>query len=296
MGLSSEDARRIRFPGTATSYDGAEVEAFRREVIETLQAHEAALLERGDPTEDEMAAAQRVRQEAVALAEQMLRDVMSAGGEESEGIDAWQDAAMLRAVAQEKMSFATEESRRLTAMATAERDAIRTRYAQERRELRAELQRELQESREAATAEAEEIRAAGRDEAAEIVKRAVSRADETHRTTNDETHRVERRLAILHTALADAEARFRRLAALAANDLGSLEALLSQDPGPPPDGEDVAVSAVDLTDQGLHSVADDAETEIVGPGLVDKDPDVGFYQRRLAGLRDRLEKSGHPPE
>ncbi len=296
MGLSSEDARRIRFPGTTTSYDGAEVEAFRRDVIETLQAHEAALLERGDPTEDEIAAAQRVRQEAVELAEQMLRDVMGAEGEDSGGIDVWQDAAMLRAVAQEKMSFATEESRRLTAMATAERDAIRVRYAQERRELRAELQRELQESREAATAEADEIRTAAREEAGEIVKRAVSRADQTHRSTVDETHRVERRLAILHTALADAEARFRRLAALAANDLGTLEALLSQDPGPPTDAEDVAVSAVDLTDEGLHSVPDQDDTEIIGPGLIDKDPDVGFYQRRLAGLRDRLEKSGHPPE
>ncbi len=296
VGLTSEDARSIRFPGTTTSYDGAEVEAFRREVIETLQAHEAALLERGDPTEHELAAAQRVRQEAVELAEQMLRDVMGASDEGDSGLDAWQDAAMLRAVAQEKMSFANEESRRLTAMATAERDAIRARYAQERRELRAELQRELQSSRESASAEADSIIAAAREEADEIVKRAVSRADETHRSTSDETHRVERRLSILHTALADAEARFRRLAALAANDLGTLEALLSQDPGAPAaDIDDIAVAAVDLTDTTLHSVPDD-DDQITGPGLIDKDPDVGFYQRRLAGLRDRLEKSGHPPE
>ena len=32
------------------------------------------------------------------------------------------------------------------------------------------------------------------------------------------------------------------------------------------------------------------------PGYVKRDPEVGFYQRRLAGLRDRLEKSGHTPD
>ena len=266
-------------------------------VIETLQAHEAALLERPEPATEDLAEAQRVRHEAVELAERMLREVMGASGDEVGGLAAWQDAAMLQAVAQEEMSFANEESRRLTAVAQAEREAIKAKYAQERKELRAELQRELQASRDAASAEAESIRAAAKEEATAIVKRAVERADETHRATAGESQRIERRLAVLHTALADAEARFRRLASTAANDLGTLEALLNEEaPVPAEAAPDLHVVAVDLTDAKAGSETEAPEEVTTEPGLIGKDPEIGFYQRRLAGLRDRLEKSGHPPE
>ncbi len=296
MGISSEDARQLQFSGSANSYDSEEVEAFRLRVIETLQAHEASLLDRPDLDEEEMAAAQRVRHQAVELAQRMLRDVMGASGDSTSGLKSWQEAAMLQAVAEEEMAFANEEARRLTLIAAAERDAIRARYAQERKELRTELQLELQASRDAADSETESLTAAAKEEATDIVKRAVERADEIHRSKADEAHRIERRLALLQTSLADAEGRFRRLAATAANDLGTIQALVDDDAAElPASRPELYLAAIDLTDTGLaQQTADD---EPVGaPGMVDKDPDVGFYQRRLAGLRDRLEKSGHPPE
>ena len=297
VGITSEDARRIQFSGSAHSYDGTEVEAFRQRVIETLQAHEEALLSRPDPDEEEMAGAQKVRHQAVELAERMLRDVMGTTGDGPAALEVWQEAAMLRAAAQEELAFAKEERRRLVGVAAAERDSIREKYIQERKDVRAELQGELQASRAAAAAEVETMTTAAKDEADSIVKRAVEVADEKHRSSADEAHRLERRLAVLHTAVADAEARFRRLASTAANDLGTLSAVIDSDVDEvPATRPELYVAAIDLTDSAMAEAEAAEESASHSPGMIDKDPDVGFYQRRLAGLRDRLEKSGHPPE
>lgn len=297
MGISSEEAKSVQFSGSDHAYDVAEVDDFRRRVIDTLQAYEAALHQASEPDEEDMAAAQRVRQQAVSLSERMLRDVMGASGEGTEGLKAFQEAAMLRATAEEEMAHAEEESRRLTAIAFAERDAIRARYAQERKELRAELQRELQASREAADAEAASVRAAAREEAVAIVENAVKDGEEARRTAIEDERRLERRLAVLHTAFGDAEGRFRRLAATAANDLGTLEAMVESEPPEEPALllPDVRVASVDLTDGAKDQVVRRSE-QVADSGMVNKDPEIGFYERRLAGLRDRLEKSGHPPE
>ncbi|MDJ0664900.1 MAG: hypothetical protein QNJ75_10085 [Acidimicrobiia bacterium] len=294
MGISSDEARQIQFSGTSHSYDASEVEGFRARVIEALQAFEALQEETREPNPDELPAAQRARQQAVHLAERMLRDVMGASGDEVEGLRSWQEAAMLQAVAREEMSYIEEESKRLIAIAQAERDAIRARYAQERRELRAELQRELQMSRAAAAAEADDLTEAARDEAARIVAGATAEANEANRVRLADSVRLERRLGILHQAVADAEARFRRLAATAANDLGSLQVVLNEaeDDLAEPHAADRAT--IDLTESASPVIADPGEAPI--SGMVEKSPDVGFYQRRLAGLRDRLEKSGNPPE
>ena len=296
MGISSEEARSIQFSGSDHAYDGSEVEEFRRRVIDTLQAHEAALRRLSEPDEGDLASAQRVRQQAVSLSERMLRDVIGASGDRTGGLKAFQEAAMLRAIAEEEMAHAEEESRRLTAIACAERDAIRARYGQERKELRTELQRELQASRDAAEAEAAAVRNAAQAEAAGIVEKASHDAIEAQRSASEDARRLERRLAVLHTALGDAESRFRRLAATAANDLGTLEAMVDREPEEPiTPSEEAYVAAVDLTDGAMDQVARKPD-HVADPGMVSKDPEVGFYQRRLAGLRDRLEKSGHPPE
>jgi len=205
---------------------------------------------------------------------------------------------MLRALAEEEMEFAKEEARRLPAMASAESDQIRLQNAEERRQMRTELSNELQASRDAALAEADDIKAHSSAEADAIVKRAVERADESQRAANDEINRLNRRVNVLHTALADAESRFRRLAATAANEIGTLAAIADQDVAEPPtDRPEPHLAAVDLTGEAPELVvapegtdADaDAETN-VEPGT-----EAGFYQKRLAGLRDRLEKSGNPP-
>jgi hypothetical protein len=294
VSISSDEARQIQFSGSAHSYDAAEVEGFRARVVEALQAFEYLKEETRERDPEALPAAQRARHQAVELAERMLRDVMGASGDDVQGLQSWQEAAMLQAVAREEMSYVEEEGKRLVAIARAERDTIRARYAQERRELRAELQRELQASRAAAAAEAADLTHAARQDAAAIVEAAAAEADEANRVRAAESHRLERRLAILHRAVADAEARFRRLAATAANDLGTLQAVVdgtAADQAEPPDR---VVTTIDLTDS-LPRLNSDL-TETPAAGMVEKDPEVGFYQRRLAGLRDRLEKSGNPPE
>lgn len=292
VGISSEEASRLQFSGSEHSYDGTEVEAFRRRVVAALEAYETGTSPGLDADAAGLASAQRVRHQAVELAERMLRDVMGSSGDGTSGLAVWQDAAMLRALAQEEMEFAIEEARRLPAIAAAERDEIRVKYAQERKEMRAVLHRELQSSRDAALAEAEDVRARSAAEANNIVKKAVERAEESQRAAQHETHRLQRRITVLHTALADAEGRFRRLAATAANEIGTLAAIADQGVAEPiPDQPDLRLAAVDLTDQALErSVAANE------PGLPEPDPEAGFYQKRLAGLRERLEKSGHPPQ
>ncbi len=294
VGISSDEARRIQFSGSEHAYDAAEVEDFRKRVVAALEAFEALREETRERDPEALPAAQRARHQAVQLAERMLRDVMGAKSDEIDGLQMWQEAAMLQAAAEEEMSFVEEEAKRLTAIAFAERDAIRARYAQERRELRAELQHELQASRAAAAAEADDLTTAAREEAAQIVETAVSRADLANRARNVESHRLERRLATLHQAVADAEARFRRLTAMAANDLGTLQAILDDTAAQLAAASSEELATIDLTDASQPEVDDPADGHVVG--LVEKDPEVGFYQRRLAGLRDRLEKSGHPPE
>jgi hypothetical protein len=270
------------------------VEGFRARVIEALQAFETLREETREKDPEALPAAQRARQQAVELAERMLREVMGASGDDADGLRSWQEAAMLQAVAREEMSYTEEESKRLIAIAQAERDAIRARYAQERRELRAELQRELQVSRAAAAAEADDLTRQAREEAARVVASATAEANESNRVRAAESLRLERRLGILHQALADAEARFRRLAATAANDLGSLQVVLNEAEADLVEPSFPDRTTIDLTESAPQVSADSAEMPTAG--MVEKSPDVGFYQRRLAGLRDRLEKSGNPPE
>lgn len=315
--MSSQEARDAQFSGTEHSYDGNEVEAFRRRVVEVLVAHESTHRSEGAAQRSsagvgqetgDVAAAQRIRQQAVQLAERMLRDVMGASSDATGGFTAWQEAAMLRVIAEEEMEFAREEAQRLPAMAAAERDAIHAKYVKERSDMRAELQRELQESRAVADSEAESISARAEAEAAAILQGARLRSEETQQTAAEEAGRLERRIALLHTALADAEGRFRRLAATAANEVGTLAAIADHDVEPlrparsephptKPNVAEPYLASVDLTDEGLvrdnaEQVADKSEKETEGQP---RDPDATFYQRRLAGLRERLEQSGNPP-
>jgi hypothetical protein len=264
----------------------------------------------------DFSAAQRARHQAVELAERMLRDVMGASGDPIAGLTVWQEAVMLRAIAEEERAFADEEARRLLATATAKRDELRAGYEIERRQARADLQHEMQASRDAAAAEVADLQSSARAEADEIVRRAVATADEAQRVANAEAQRLERRLAVLHSALADAEGRFRRLAATAANEVGTMQAIIDEDlarftaaepapppppPPPAPPRPELYLAAVDLTNEALARDEQDVpavegDTTATEPRTINRDPDVGFYQRRLAGLRDRLEKSGHPPE
>jgi hypothetical protein len=155
--ISSEEARATQFSGTEHSYDAREVEQFRRRVVAALTAYEAAAPAVAPLSGEDLTAAQRARHQAVELAERMLRDVMGASGDDATALSTWQEAAMLRAEAEEERAFAGEEARRLLASAKAERDEIRSGHEAERKRLRAELQDELQASRAVAETEIGDI-------------------------------------------------------------------------------------------------------------------------------------------
>ena len=91
-----------------------------------------------------------------------------------------------------------------------------------------------------------------------------------------------------------------RLTALADQDV------LPSEPAPPLrvmvdlTEEEIQAAARLSANTGFRADEDAAETD-ASTTASDDDPlsrnrEEGFYQRRLAGLRDRLEKSGHPPE
>ena len=271
-------------------------------VIEALLEYEVGAARELDPPdpdqEADLAAAQRARLQAVQLTARMLREVMGPTGDAAGSLETWQDAAINRALAEEQLGFAREESSRLHSVAAAERDELRAKYDHERTQLRAELHRELQDSRAAADDEAAHIRTAAQAEAAAILEKALGEVGAARTNATGELHRMERRMALLRTALADAEGRFRRLAATAANEIGTLSAIADQDIVAQSAGEpSLEVARVDLTDEALRDMSSEpAPTEAAETGLPGRNPEVGFYQRRLAGLRDRLEKSGHPPE
>ncbi|MGA9598599.1 MAG: hypothetical protein WBV06_20755, partial [Acidimicrobiia bacterium] len=127
MDISSDEARGTQFSGTEHSYDAREVEAFRQRVVNALAAHEStdsAAPVPDPPSGDDLMAAQRARHQAVELTERMMRDVFGASGDSVGALSTWQEAAMLRAEAEEEKAFAGEEARRLVAGATAERDEI----------------------------------------------------------------------------------------------------------------------------------------------------------------------------
>lgn len=293
MELTAGDARNIRFSGTETSYDGTEVEDFRREVVTALEtserraseaaAHvarlEAMLEDRSaaDGTAD-VDAARRARDQAVQLTSRMMAEVL--GGKVptiEEGMATWQNAVTLKAMAEEELAAAREEARRLRETAAAEVTALR-----------------------AAT------RAGLDDEVRTTLENATHRATMMTAAAEEEVRRLDRRLSQLRTALRDAEARIRSLTGDALTELRMLGDLLEL--------ETNALDEIESLNPPRDRVIDLEEPASVAgptPGDVPESPAVaaaafvrrvrekeedetvgrGFYERRLAGLRERLERS-----
>lgn len=297
MAITSNEARRIQFAGSADAYSGREVENFRHRVVAALAAYEAAAAatsDQGDAAEmSDVAAAQRIRHHAVALAERMMREVLVASGDPADGVRAWQEAAMLQVVAEEEMEHAREEARRLAQVAHAEHNGILADAAAAAARQRADAEREAETMRQTAAADAESRLAAATAEAQNRLVEAAQEATGAQERAAREIRQLERRLEVLRATAAEAERRFRSLAATAANEVGTLAAIA--DANAPEGPEQVHV---DLTPAGLASLPREAPPTPPPAGGTPptRNPDESFYQRRLAGLRERLEKSGNLPE
>jgi len=222
-----------------------------------------------------------------------MREVLEASGDPAGGIRTWQEAAMLQLAAEEAMALAREEARRLAAVAQAERDRVRADAVAEAARERAEATRDALAMREAAAAEAETRLAAATTEAQTRLIDATRDATAAKEKAAAEIRRLERRLEVLRATVTESERRFRSLATRAANEVGTLQAIVDADV---PEGPDRV--KVDLTPSGLASLPPESPSPPRPPGETPplRNPDESFYQRRLAGLRERLEKSGNLPE
>ncbi|MGD2051173.1 MAG: hypothetical protein PVI35_01740 [Acidimicrobiia bacterium] len=303
MDLTAGDARTIRFKGSGGSYDGEEVEEFRRRVIAALEegerlssdaaariaSLEVALRERAD-TEGavNVEAARRARDQAVQLTSRMMAEVLSGKMPSiAEGMEIWQEAVILRAMAEEELAAAREESR-----------SRRQTTAEEMAALRAA-------TRDALDAEVEAT-----------LDHAIGRAAAVTAAAEEEVRHLDRRLGQLRTALGDAESRIRSLTGDALTELrmlgdllaletGALEEIESLNPAPDRviDLSEPAPAPVGTPESDTAPAAQaSADTADTAPGafarrIQDRDDTAGrgFYERRLAGLRERLERhnAGH---
>jgi cell division septum initiation protein DivIVA len=301
--FTAGDARTVRFSGSGGSYDREEVEDFRRRVIAALEEGErlssdaaariagleAALAERADTDgAGNVAAARRARDQAVQLTSRMMAEVLSGKMPSiAEGMEIWQEAVILRAMAEEELAAAREESRGLRQITAEELTALR-----------------------AAT------RAALDEEVEATLDHAIGHAAAVTSAAEEEVRHLDRRLTQLRTALSDAESRIRSLTGDALTELRMLGDLLALETGALEEIESLKLSpdhVIDLAepapvpaaatdpgtvlrDEASEDGAEDGPSAFVRR-IQDRDDTTGqgFYERRLAGLRERLERhnAGH---
>jgi len=303
VGLTAVDARNVRFSGSDYAYDGKEVEDFRRRVVEALEASEhkaseavdriarleAKLDDRASPGGGaELAAAKRAREQAVQLTSRMMAEMLgNKTPSVREAMAIWKEAIALRSEAEEEMLSAREEARRLRA--TVQEEAAELRAA-----TRVALDKEIRS----------------------MLENSARRSMTMTEGAEKEVHRLDRRLTQLRTALRDAEARIRGLTSDALTELRMLGDLLELETSALDE-----IESLNLPDETVavpnETVAVPNETVVVPDEAVivlkepetpaaaaaafvrrvrsaaDKDESVGrgFYERRLAGLRERIERN-----
>jgi signal transduction histidine kinase len=303
VGLTAVDARNVRFSGSDYAYDGKEVEDFRRRVVEALEASEhkaseavdriarleAKLDDRASPGGGaELDAAKRAREQAVQLTSRMMAEMLgNKTPSVREAMAIWKEAIALRSEAEEEMLSAREEARRLRA--TVQEEAA---------ELRAATKVALDK----------EIRS--------MLENSARRSMTMTEGAEKEVHRLDRRLTQLRTALRDAEARIRGLTSDALTELRMLGDLLELETSAldeieslnlPDEAVAVPNETVIVPDEAVIVLKEPETPAAAAAAFVrrvrsaaDKDESVGrgFYERRLAGLRERIERNNpqHFPE
>lgn len=256
LAMAHEDARRLR--GCALALAGE---------IETLAGTEAArlLAEARDEAADETVRVVGAARETVSVRTDDAARQADARIEEAEA-----EAAEILADAAVTVAETTARAEIAAA------------------EIASEAEARAAES--AARAEAEFVKAT--EEAAAMLEAAEAAVEGLNTAAQQETDALNRRLAQLRTAVRQAEEHYRELgsevAAEAAmvGDLIDLELLGAATVG----SDDEAMPYPDLSDaqRALERENSDDTTE-QDPSFDEEPREAGFYERRLAGLRERLE-------
>jgi len=324
MDLTSQEVAAIRFTGTRYVYNRREVDAFVRRVATTLRDQERELarvtarmaalehaLDVAHAARTSRAKASTERRRALDQAVRVADAPRPTGSAptEWEGLDtvawdAWRTTMDAEYASAAQLDMAREDARRMRGCATALAVEIEGAAGAETVGLLAAAELAAEKAAtEATTAEETEATEAGDDlaaaqaaaaeilnaaeqeavqateKAAVTLEKAEAAAQLLTSAAEQEAEALTQRLAQLRTAVRQAEDYYREIA---------------------PDAADEAAMAADLIDLELNGLddlvlGDDGADDVDGdPALVDGPREPDFYRRRLAGLRERLEKATTP--
>lgn len=294
MELTSYEIEQKRFGTAGEGYDRAEVDRFRTDVARAMAALERELDATGSDLEGLVRLESRRGELEAAIARLSAKSAELRATMESEQLEAERNAR--------------EEARRITAAAL---------------EQATDAQTDVDNAFTQLADEGAHILEVAIAEAAATLDHAEERGRRIGDETREELRLLRRRLAQLRTALSDIEGRLRAATGLYADEVATvrdlidletrnledLEGFADLDASEPPSLQPLTAAGtatsykarsytfsepstvIDLADpeDGLEAgPAEDDDGEMSPPQRDESKP--GFYQRRLAGLRERIEK------
>jgi hypothetical protein len=320
MAISAREAADAHFVGSDDGYDAVQVDTYAARVAATLADQERALaaaraeIGRLEHALDLAHAVQSVMPaRAVGPTGGVLGQALETAGADRANsgtpepqtapepigdpwseLHAWSEELHRTRAAGVGLLEANEEVRRLRGVA----DALATEAAIAKHGMQAGLSPAAQEEAEARarfTIDSAELEAAGLlqtslAEAKRIVTIAEASAATATRAAELEARDLEQRTARLRTALRDAGTRFEELAGSTRTEIKMLEDFIDLETHAPEDLE-----SLKPTDGDAIDLRDESPAAAVAPPGREAGSDTaeprGFYERRLAGLRERLENS-----
>ncbi len=313
MDVSAHDVRNARFSGTRHVYDRREVDEFLERLGASLEQYEQELtisrrkldslehalevakaqdvrepesepgaieeLERKveDLRVDALAEAARIRREAEEEARRIADEARRLAGSPDAATPAldddeprrWRERLAAEMAADTFVATAREEARRI--LQITDQQVVEGTAAADRDRAAAldEVQREVTSIRDAAGREANRVVGEARVDGDRIVEEARRAATQMTDAAERDVRSLERRVRQIRSSLRDLE---RRFSTLTANTLAEFSML------------------GDLIDLDVREPLPDVlASDAVEPGETDQTTGQGFYERRLAGLRSRLE-------
>jgi DivIVA domain-containing protein len=313
--LTAAEVRTARFSGTRYVYDRREVDAYLTQVADALDRYEDEMAatsrrlssleqalelarERAEagpaPAGDVAAEAladlerraeqlridalaeaatirRRAEEEAARVTEQHPVPVAAPSPPPSDEGGAWRRLLAERDAAAELLAAATEEARRATQIAEATTAEHRSAVESEREASAEALDAEMASRREDALRESAALLEDARRGGERIIEEARRSADQLSHAAHREVRALERRVRQVRSSLRDLEGRFRQLTSSTLAEFSMLGDL------------------IDLDVRSVDEVADDASPSASAADATEGRSERGFYERRLAGLRSRIE-------
>lgn len=263
MDLRPKDVREATFSGTRYVYDRREVEDYLEQLAATVEAYE----------EERVASRRRVAKLEIAL--DVAKEASAQPGEAAEKTDVeigaqWRQGMEQELAAVDVLAIANEEARLAVALAE-EHVAVDLTAAEDERLVAIKiLDSDLRAMRADAMRDAEGTVADARIEGDRAIEVARREAAQMKDLAQREVRSMERRVRQIRSSLRDLEVRFKNLTANTQAEFAMLG---------------------DLIDLDSRTVEEVTGANRRASGFDEDHTAPGFYERRLAGLRSRIEAS-----